>query len=218
MTLADYSTMDSSDSQSFTYLTSSIYNTDQYDGNGKKRNMFAAYHSRPNPINSNPAYVKTTQYDGKPDVLALAWNVGGAISLNDSSIYLHVAYNNAHADGNTYYDSLYKDDTRGSKHSSLFTGQSIGYNIPDYLEVNGLFPRVWPSVWHIAANSGWYNVGSYNGADGTVRTELLHTYTSTSISITPSISAPPASISLSISGEQESKVDKAWVYALVNPN
>lgn len=206
-------------SQRFTYLTSSIYVYDEYRNNGiQKRHNFSAYHSRPNAINSSPAFATTTKYDEKPDVLTLAWNVGGAISLNDPSIYMHVAYNNKLADGNTYYENLYKNDSRVSKHDSLFTGNSIGYNIPDYAFRGNLWPMCWASVWNINSNSGWYNTGSYNGANGIVRTELMHTYTNRIIRVNPGISAPPAAISFSISGETVSKVDRAWVYATVSPN
>jgi len=216
---SEVKTLSSSDSQSFTYLTASIYAYDEYrNNNSQKRHSFSAYHSRANPINSSPAFANTTKYDNDPDVLVLAWNVGGAIPLNDPSIYLQVAYNNAHADGYTYYETLYKDDSRVSKHDTLFTGTSIGYNIPDYVYRANFWPTVWGSVWHIAANSGWYNTGAYSGANGTVRTEFLHTYTSKSITVTPSINYPPAGISLSISGESSSKVDKSWVYTIVSPN
>ncbi|WP_088105206.1 hypothetical protein [Halalkalibacter urbisdiaboli] len=209
----------SSQSESYTYLTSSVYAYDEYrNNNSEKKHSFSAYHSRPNAVNSSPAFVNTTDYDNNSDVLALAWNVGGAIAMDDPSIYLQVAYNNAHADGETYYETLYKSDSRVSKHDELFTGNSIGYNIPDYTYNNGFWPTVWGSVWHIAADSGWYNTGSYNGADGTVRTEFLHTYTKKSITVNPSISAPPGGISFGISGETSSKVDKAWVYTLVSPN
>lgn len=216
---SEVKTLSSSDSQTFTYLTASIYAYDEYrNNNNQKRHSFSAYHSRENPINSSPAFANTTKYDDNPDVLVLAWNVGGAIPLNDPSIYLQVAYNNAHADGNTYYETLYKDDSRVSKHDSLFTGNSIGYNIPDYVYRANFWPTVWGSVWHIAANSGWYNTGAYNGANGTVRTEFLHTYTKKSITVTPSISTPPGGISLSISGETVSNIDKSWVYTIVSPN
>ncbi|WP_144942062.1 hypothetical protein [Paenibacillus sp. 32O-W] len=207
-------TMDAS--QSFTYLTSSIYVTDEYNSDrSQKRHRFSAYHSRPNIINDTPGFANTTSYDSKPDVLALAWNVGGAIPLNDPSINMTVAYNNR-VDGDNYYAES-STHLNSTKHNTMFTGTSIGFEIPD-TKYRALWPLCWASQWHIEAKSGWYNVGSYNGANGTVRTELLHTYTSRNITVTPSIGGPPLGISLSISGETQSKVDIAWVYSVVSPN
>lgn len=138
--------------------------------------------------------------------------------MTDPSISMQVAYNYRAPDGALFFGNLYNDDGVTTKHNSLFTGNSIGYNVLDrYLHSNSLY-YLFPSVWHIRATSGWYNVGAYNGANGTVRSEMLHTYTNYAISVSPSISAPPAPVSFSFTGETVDKVDKAWVYAVVSPN
>lgn len=205
---------DNLERQYFGVIRSSIYVYDEYNSNRtRKRHFYQAYHNRTDgyPL-TRPAWGGTTNFDNTPDTIALAWNRGGDIGLYDSSIQIELNYNFAYP--TPMYATLNKNDSRVSRHNTAFTGNSIAYNVPDYVR-SGL-DALFPGTQRIQSNTGWYNVGGYNGANGRVRTELFHTYYNVRAIITPNITTN--NVSFSISNERTDRVDKMWVYATVNPN
>lgn len=202
------------ESQSFGVIRSSIYVYDEYNSNRtRKGHFYQGYHNRTDgsPL-TRPAWGGTTNFDDTPDTIALAWSIGGAIGLNDSSTQLNINYN--FASPSPKYATLTKDSSSVSRHDTLFTGTSIGYNIPDYVK-SGL-DALFPATQRIQSNTGWYNVGSYEGASGQVRTELFHTYYNVGVIIRPNIST--SSVDFSVDNSRDDKVDKMWVYGTVDPN
>jgi hypothetical protein len=215
--------------QNFHRMYASIYAYDEYSGT-QKRQSFSAYHSKYSPLNQlveGMAYVSTYQKDSRPDVIALGWSLGGAIGMYDSSINLQAAYNlqceTCQLNGRTKYayNNFTPSSSDVSRHNSLFTGQAIGFNIPDIgigqcdYCWSGIATR--PAAMNITAKSGWYNKGSYNGANGVVRSEYLHTYTGYTLTLNPSISIP-YSISFSPSLVENQDFEKTWVYTTISPN
>lgn len=106
-------------------------------------------------------------------------------------------------------------------HDTLFTGQSVGYNIPDVgignCEYCGSDIGTRPAVLNINAKSGWYNRSGYDGANGTARTEYNHTYTGRILTITPSVSYP-WNISFTPNLVENKDFEKTWVYVTISPN
>ena len=218
-----------SEQQNFHRMYASIYAYDEYSGS-QKRQSFSAYHSKYSPLNQlveGMAYVSTYQKDSRPDVIALGWSLGGAIGMYDSSINLQAAYNlqceicQLNVRTNYAYNTFTQSSSDVSRHNSLFTGQAIGFNIPDIgigqcnYCWSGIATR--PASMNISAKSGWYNKGSYNGANGVVRSEYLHTYTGYTLTLSPSISIP-YSISFTPSLVENQDFEKTWVYTTISPN
>lgn len=211
-------------------MYASVYAYDEYSG-GQKRQSFDAYHMKYNSQNrlaEGMAYISTYQNDTRPDVISLGWSLGGSIGMYDSSINLTCAYNlqcencNLLGYSNIFgYNSFNRNSSEVSMHNSLFTGQSIGFNIPDVGIamcsncMNGIRTR--PAALNISAKSGWYNKGSYNGANGVVRSEYYHTYNSKTLTLSPSISIP-FSISFSPNIVENQDFEKTWVYTTISPN
>lgn len=222
-------TANSSQQQDFKQMCAIVYVEDEYSGS-KKRQSFSAYHKKYSSLNKlteGLKYVNTSRKDAKPDVISLGWSLGGAISLNDPSITFEGGYNLqceiCQMRGRTQYayNSFKQNSSEISKHHSLFSGNSVGYNIPDVGRGNcrycGEPTSTRPAALHITAKSAWYNKGSYNGASGTVRSEYYHTYSSRSISVTPSISIP-SSVSFGVNMSESENYEKTWVYAVISPN
>lgn len=106
-----------------------------------------------------------------------------------------------------------------SKHDSAYTGTSIAYNMPDYITVSSTAygEETLPIAGvQMGAIGGWYNVGANSGQNGTVRTEYIHSYSDNSISVGLGISAPPATIGVSVSGASTSQRESTWVYATIS--
>ncbi len=217
-----------SDRQDFKYMYASIYATDEYQGT-KKRQSFSSYHSKFDSLNQLPngiRYVNTTLKDSRPDVISLGWGFGGAIPMNDSSIRFEGQYSlqceTCQIAGRTKYgkNTFYNTSSGISKHESVFTGQSIGYNIPDVgkgqCSYCGASLATRPGSLNIAAKSGWYNKGSYNGASGTARSEYYHTYSNKTLNITPSVSSLRISFSANLVLNEQ--CEKTWVYTTISPN
>lgn len=227
--VADGVVTKSSSQQNFHRMYAAIYVYDEYSG-GQKRQSFNGYHSKYNPLNQlveGLAYISTYQNDTRPDIIALGWSLGGAIGMYDSSISLQCAYNlqceSCLLGGrNNYgYNNFTRYSSEISMHNTLFTGQALGFNIPDigisYCNYcwSGIPTR--PAVLNINAKSGWYNIGSYNGANGVVRTEYHHTYRGLTLTLNPSISFP-YSISFLPSLVENKDFEKTWVYTTISPN
>lgn len=213
-----------SEQQNFDKMYALIIVSDVYNSNRtQKKHQYYAYHTKYESHNNSNSWVSTTSYDNRPDVISLSWNIGGAIGLNDSSISLYANYERRCPVCPRYSSLLLRHYSSGvSKHNSLFTGNSIGFNIPDYAsatcsqDASGVAAA--PLGLILSSDTGWYNVGAYNGASGTVRTDYIHGYKNKTITISPNISVPPGSISLSISGANSTEYEKSWVYAVVSPN
>jgi len=224
--------------QNFTYMYSSVYAYDEYNSaRTQKRHKFDAYHLKFDTINEDKGgyfsswynyYVSTTSDDTKSDVAVLAWTLGGAINSTDSSIYFHSAYNKAikytclgiPQPIENVYRNLYKGDSGISKHDTAFNGTSIAYNMPDYITVSATSygEETLPvAAIEMGAIGGWYNVGSYNGANGVVRSEYIHSFSNNTINVSLGFSFP-ASIGVSVSGASTSQYEKAWVYTTISPN
>ncbi len=222
-------------SQNFSNMYSVMYVYEEYNATGtQKRNKYEAWHNKntiPNQLEpilgNNPIYVNTRTRDSNPDIISLAWNVGGAIPSNDSSIVLSGRYDiNCPVDGCcTVVETISKSSSTVSQHSSLFNGNSIGFNIPDRLtgipnpgNHYGRTDSIYPTGYYISAITGWYNKGAYFGAKGTVRSEYFHTYQNFSISVSAGIAAPPANFGFSVTPSSYDASEKTWVYAVVSPN
>lgn len=227
-----------SDREDFTYMYSTIYAYDEYNSaRTQKRHKFDAYHIKYDVINEDKGgyygangynyYVNTTKDDTKSDVAVLAWTLGGAIASSDSSIYFHAAYNKnieynvlGVPDSTTVYSNLYNTSSQISKHTTAFTGTSIAYNMPDYVSTSDLSygTETLPvASIEMGAIGGWYNVGSYNGANGVARSEYIHSFSNSSISVSLGITYP-SSIGVSVAGATTSTYEKAWVYTTISPN
>lgn len=217
----------------FDNMYACVFVYDQYNStNTRKRNRFVGYHrkySNYNGIIDGANFVSTSSYDSRDDGVVLAWNVGGAIGLHDSSRQLSASYNlqceNCVLNGNTNnYTStnLREDNSLVTKHDTAFTGTCTAYNIPDrdvgFCGSCGWGQALYPSNIQIKSTSGWYDVGGYWGANGEVRTEYIHTWQNRSLSLTPSIPIPPGSIGISISGVTEDRRESSWVFAEIDPN
>ena len=213
----------------FANMSASIYAIDQYDGS-KKRQLFTAYHSKHDLFNRIPggnAFVNTGRRDTRPDVITLGWGLGGAIAMNDSSIGFRGQYNMQCsvcqiADREKFASNTFTPSSSNvTKHDSLFTGVSIGYNIPDtgpgYCPYCGESIATYPSQLYITAKNGWYNRGGYNGEDGTARTDYYHTYVSRTLTVSASISTSLI-ISFTPNLALDEECEKSWVYTVISPN
>lgn len=227
-----------SDEEDFTYMYSTIYAYDEYNSaRTQKRHKFDAYHIKYDIINEDKGgyygangsnyYVNTTKDDTKSDVAVLAWTLGGAIASSDSSIYFHAAYNKnieynvlGVQQSTTVYSNLYNTSSQITKHNTAFTGTSIAYNMPDYVATSDITygnETLPVASIEMGAIGGWYNVGSYNGANGVARSEYIHSFSNSSISVSLGFSIP-TSVGVSVSGATTSTYEKAWVYTTISPN
>ena len=218
----------SGSTQYFAYMYASITVSDEYNGN-QKRQHFSSTHAKryQNSLTNGLHYVSTTSMDSKADVIALGWSLGGTVGMYDSSIVFQGAYNLqcelCMINGTNNYASsgiINRYSTGVSMHSSLFTGNAVAFNIPDYIShlcSNNHSVGTRPAYLILNSNNGWYNKGSYNGASGVVRTEYLHSYASLNLSLDLNLSIP-ASISFSPNLVENSQFEKTWVYATISPN
>lgn len=216
----------SSDYKSSSKMYSTISIVQQTNGNQKRHsiNVYYMKYKSYNDYNGGQFFINTSKKDDRPDVVALAWTCGGGVTASSSDNYLSAAYNmDCYWCGKNSATTLTKNSSSVSTHSSLFNGNSIGYNIPDICVVrcascgNRLSNvQCFPAGINIATKTGWFTKGSYPDSNGYIKSTYVHTYAYSNLSITPNISIYPPSISFGLSLPINSNYEELWIDASVS--
>lgn len=200
----------------YSYMYSKITVTDQVDSfYNKRRHYLQARHvwndwvPSISPTNIYQGSINTLKYDGYSDVAVMAWssNQGPILEADKTAtaIYKNGLLSQSSYSGTGFADSLIKD--------SSSDGFTSAWKIPEKKVSNG--ETYYLKEVALTNYTGWYDPSKF-GANGQVKTQFAHGFTSKSISTSVGIS--PTSVSISFTPTSTADVEVASIYNILSIN
>lgn len=197
----------------FTYCTAYVSTVDEYTSGRTRKRHIVGFSLEQNDPNYTAKYISTSKYDNKPDILGIAWTIGGATTSSASTTSAETIYSYIEKD---LFFQNYINKSNMTAHNSYCTGNGVGFEVPDtMLSDNSTYRTCYPALYNLSCATGWYNVGGYDGATGYLKGSLYHTFQNKQLYITPSISL--GGISFAITGGSQSDLEVGWAEGTLSP-